>query len=141
MRRDLTEREVLLHIEKVTGFAAVVPDACSPRSSAVSTTAAVNDSYIKSTFKQPEGANPNGIPSRASLKKTTLSASVYGQQGCVSYARLKAGADLPPGVDPKLKEFALSDAEFVEVFGMAKRVFQDLPAWKRSQKKKDVGLF
>ena len=142
MRRDLTEHEVLLHIEKVTGFAVMFPVANSqPRSPAVSTTTSVNDSYIESTFKQSDAAKSNSIPSRASLKKTTLSASVYGQQGCVSYARLKAGDNLPPGVDPKLKEFALSDTEFIEVFGMDKSGFQDQPAWKRAQKKKDVGLF
>ena len=142
MRRGLTEHEVLLHIEKVTGFAVMFPVANSqPRSPAVSTTTSVNDSYIESTFKQSDAAKSNSIPSRASLKKTTLSASVYGQQGCVSYARLKAGDNLPPGVDPKLKEFALSDTEFIEVFGMDKSGFQDQPAWKRAQKKKDVGLF
>ena len=48
---------------------------------------------------------------------------------------------LPQGVDPLHKEQALSDSEFFNVFGMDKIDFYALPAWKRTNKKKEKGFF
>lgn len=62
----------------------------------------------------------------------------------VSYEILKGVVDaskLPKGVDPLNREQSLSDEEFVAVFGMDKDAFSQLPSWKRTKLKKDLGLF
>lgn len=62
----------------------------------------------------------------------------------VSYEVLKNvvdTSDLPKGVDPLNREQALSDDEFVVVFGMTKVEFNKLPGWKRTNLKKSLGLF
>lgn len=43
---------------------------------------------------------------------------------------------LPSDIDVKIKETYLTDAEFQEVFKMAKEEFAKLPAWKRNREKK-----
>lgn len=48
---------------------------------------------------------------------------------------------LPADVDPVQKELSLHDAEFTRAFKMERAAFEALPAWKRNQLKKDVGLF
>lgn len=61
----------------------------------------------------------------------------------VSYEMLKSvsdAANLPKGVDPLNREQALSDEEFVEVFGMDKASFANLAGWKRTNLKKARGL-
>ena len=45
------------------------------------------------------------------------------------------------GIDPTRREDYLTEAEFSSIFGMARDAFKALPQWKRTQKKKDVGLF
>ena len=40
-----------------------------------------------------------------------------------------------------MKETYLSDAEFQEVFKMARDEFEKLALWKRNNAKKSVGLF
>lgn len=66
--------------------------------------------------------------------------------------KLKPGADtvayeeliklrLEDGIDPTKREEYLSDDDFSSVFGMARADFAALPAWKRTQRKKEVGLF
>lgn len=45
------------------------------------------------------------------------------------------------GVDPSSKEDSLNDADFKEVFGMAKEAFHALPKWKQQNLKKEKGLF
>ena len=53
-----------------------------------------------------------------------------------------AGAsDFPQSVNPSNKEQSLSEEEFVAVFGMDKASFQKLPSWKRTNLKKEHGLF
>ncbi|XP_037070957.1 villin-1-like [Pollicipes pollicipes] len=48
---------------------------------------------------------------------------------------------LPADVDPAVKERHLAPEEFQQVFGMTPEAFGALPAWKRQQLKKQVGLF
>ncbi|XP_057368031.1 advillin-like [Daphnia carinata] len=48
---------------------------------------------------------------------------------------------LPADVDPAQKELSLHDAEFTRAFKMERTAFEALPAWKRNQLKKDVGIF
>ena len=61
----------------------------------------------------------------------------------VPYSALRNTRELPPtcSVDPTKKELALSDPEFATVFGMDKAAFASLPTWKKTAKKKEVGLF
>mmetsp|Transcript_9222 Transcript_9222/g.10698 ORF Transcript_9222/g.10698 Transcript_9222/m.10698 type:complete len:203 (+) Transcript_9222:88-696(+) len=63
---------------------------------------------------------------------------------CVPYSDLKKvndAAQLPQGVDPLNKEASLSDEEFIDVFGMDKQTFYNLPMWKRTSQKKSKLLF
>lgn len=62
----------------------------------------------------------------------------------IPYALLKDvhdPADLPSWVDPLRREEALSEEEFSRVFGMDRKDFLSLPAWKRTRQKKELGLF
>ena len=59
----------------------------------------------------------------------------------VTYGALKGTEQRPPGVDPKRKECYLNDDEFGTVFGMQREEFDKMPAWKRNEHKKRVGLF
>ena len=58
----------------------------------------------------------------------------------ISYDELKA-TDGTVGIDMERKESYLSQKEFVAVFGMDAEAFEKLPAWKRKEAKKRVGLF
>ena len=58
----------------------------------------------------------------------------------ISYDELKA-MDGTVGIDMERKESYLSREEFVVVFGVDAETFEKLPAWKRKESKKRVGLF
>lgn len=45
------------------------------------------------------------------------------------------------GVEASCREQMLSDDDFKSAFGSTKEEFQRLPGWKRTQKKKEMGLF
>lgn len=55
-----------------------------------------------------------------------------------SYDQLVAGVD---GIDITKREAYLSDADFQEVFKMAKAEFEGLPKWRQQAKKREVNLF
>ena len=59
----------------------------------------------------------------------------------VAYGELKGAEQRPAGVDPRRKECYLGDDEFKSVFGVGRDEFDKLPAWKRNEQKKKVGLF
>ena len=59
----------------------------------------------------------------------------------VEYSALKGTEARVKGVDPRRKECYLGEAEFGSVFGMGKSEFEKMPAWKRNEHKKRVGLF
>uniref|UniRef100_A0A1B0D7W5 Uncharacterized protein n=1 Tax=Phlebotomus papatasi TaxID=29031 RepID=A0A1B0D7W5_PHLPP len=48
---------------------------------------------------------------------------------------------LPEGVDPTRLEIYLSAEEFEEALGVSRGDFQDLPFWKQTKLKKEMGLF
>lgn len=54
---------------------------------------------------------------------------------------VKARGEGLESVDSRRKEDHLSDAEFALVFGIDRNEFDSLPGWKRTSKKKAVGLF
>lgn len=45
------------------------------------------------------------------------------------------------GIDPTVKEAYLSDAGFMEAFGIDRSKFEGLAAWRKIDHKKRVGLF
>ncbi|KAK8800935.1 hypothetical protein WA588_001763, partial [Blastocystis sp. NMH] len=47
----------------------------------------------------------------------------------------------PKDVDPRRREYHLSDEEFNSVFHMTKKEFESLPQWKRNQLRKSKALF
>lgn len=47
----------------------------------------------------------------------------------------------PEGIDKTRKEEYLGDEEFKKIFGCDKESFGALPAWKKNEKKKSLGLF
>ena len=57
----------------------------------------------------------------------------------LSYEQLRDA--FPEGIDKTRKEEYLSDDEFVKIIGCDKASFRALPAWKRNDKKKSLGLF
>ena len=68
-------------------------------------------------------------------RKMSIGAEVIGKKGPVPL--------LSPGDSgfPNLREAALPDGEFEELFGMEKEQFYKLRKWRQDQKKKEVGLF
>mmetsp|Transcript_45883 Transcript_45883/g.90427 ORF Transcript_45883/g.90427 Transcript_45883/m.90427 type:complete len:219 (-) Transcript_45883:55-711(-) len=58
-----------------------------------------------------------------------------------SAAELETGNSLPSGVDPKNREFYLSDQEFFSIFGMNKLDFAKQPTWKKEKAKRAARLF
>lgn len=63
-------------------------------------------------------------------------------EGTFSYDRLISASTNPaPGIDTFKRETYLSPADFEAVFGMSKEAFQQMPKWKRDQKKKALDLF
>jgi len=85
--------------------------------------------------------NSNTPSSDLASNVQALSISV---EGYIPYEQLKTindVSDLPSGVDLSTREEALSDEEFLAVFGIDKETFRLQPAWKRSSQKKAKGLF
>ncbi len=58
------------------------------------------------------------------------------------YAQLKGVAAewLPEGVDPRQREQALKDIEFLQIFGCTKEAFAGWPEWKKVTKRKEFKL-
>jgi len=48
---------------------------------------------------------------------------------------------LPVDVNPSIKEVHLSESDFQSIFKMDYKSFSDLPQWKKTQLKKNAGLF
>ncbi|XP_065656338.1 advillin isoform X2 [Hydra vulgaris] len=49
--------------------------------------------------------------------------------------------NVPNGVDPRRKEYYLTPEEFLSTFGMTLAQYDQLPQWKKDEKKKSVKLF
>mmetsp|Transcript_48741 Transcript_48741/g.146879 ORF Transcript_48741/g.146879 Transcript_48741/m.146879 type:complete len:267 (-) Transcript_48741:177-977(-) len=139
MRPGLNEDEALLQV-----------------SSDVSTSAAIRSSSATPTkpLSKKKADKPHRINQKTSQidagRKTENNADIVSstQQlevgNSVPYEILKGiydPADLPSWVDPLNREEALSEEDFSKVFGMHRKEFHSLPAWKRSQEKKAAGLF
>ena len=58
-----------------------------------------------------------------------------------SYEYLVAQKDIRSSIDVTSKEQYLDDSEFEVIFGMSRSNFEAMPAWRRTAKKKAVGLF
>lgn len=60
---------------------------------------------------------------------------------CFTLEQLQNKETLPITINKQKLEAYLSDVEFVEVFGMPKNAWYQLPAWKRTDQKREKGLF
>jgi len=68
--------------------------------------------------------------------------AVGGGSAFYSYAILSAGIEqLPENVDPGKREEFLTDAEFLEVLGMDREAWAQLPGWKQIAAKRAKNLF
>jgi len=85
----------------------------------------------------PETFQPTVITNGSSLG--SLGGYTYG--GTVPYSLLIDPEEIPESVDPQRKEEYLSEEEFMQVFGVSKDTFSELPAWKRINLKKAKQLF
>jgi hypothetical protein len=65
---------------------------------------------------------------------------VIAVQDTLEFEQLKTMKGID-GIDPTKKETYLSDEQFMEVFGVDKNAFKNMPLWRRQEKKKKVGLF
>lgn len=74
--------------------------------------------------------NVNGVPNNGPKLRYTL-----------TVLQEKDPEKLPAEVDPLCKEAYLHDSEFERVFKMERSAYEALPAWKRQDLKKKVGLF
>jgi hypothetical protein len=79
------------------------------------------------------------VQSKTEAPSATSNFSDPSTSPSLSYDELKG--TFPATVDPTKKELYLSDDEFARLFGVSKDTFIAQPAWKRNQKKKDLGLF
>jgi len=67
-------------------------------------------------------------------------AGSYGGNSFYPYSVL-TGGELPDNVDPSRKEDFLTEQEFVQVLGMDRDTWAQLPAWKRTAAKRETHLF
>eukprot|EP00727_Mastigamoeba_balamuthi_P014040 m51a1_g9259 hypothetical protein (1730) ;mRNA; r:56794-63009 len=86
-------------------------------------------------------AAPSASASAAPAASASVSDALKEYEKTYTYAELKDKAKLPPTVDKTNLERYLSNEEFQQVFGMTKEKFASLPAWQKTPKKKDAGLF
>ncbi|MEE6467429.1 hypothetical protein FKM82_007235 [Ascaphus truei] len=88
-------------------------------------------------------ANSNGsqIQSQGKHHAAPLPESKGDKSFDIALLMNKTTEDLPDGVDPSQKEMFLSDADFVNLMGMPKNQFRQLPKWKQQTLKKQYGLF
>ena len=148
MRRGLIESEALL---PKSGGASTAPPSSRPmptqRVVPLTATAvgAVSESGSDVSSAAVEAvSNPVETPPTNTF--IPISTDTTGKQSpsgvIVPYEQLKANAEeLPPDVDPLNREHSLSDEDFQSVFGMDRKSFASLPAWKRTSLKKSSGLF
>jgi hypothetical protein len=80
------------------------------------------------------GQDPPSEPKTSSPSQSDRGKSIYG----ISVLK---GTNPPPDVDQQNKEQHLSDAEFIDAFGMYREEFVNMAKWRRIQLKKSVGLF
>eukprot|EP01117_Protostelium_nocturnum_P005704 TRINITY_DN205_c0_g1_i1.p1 TRINITY_DN205_c0_g1~~TRINITY_DN205_c0_g1_i1.p1 ORF type:complete len:1692 (+),score=893.77 TRINITY_DN205_c0_g1_i1:53-5128(+) len=90
--------------------------------------------FTASFFGWDKGASGSGPVESASDALSQYS-KLY------SFDELKDKDKLPATVDKSQLEMYLEDAEFVRIFGMDKATWLTTPAWKKTPKKKEVGLF
>ncbi|XP_077347361.1 villin-1-like [Lithobates pipiens] len=121
-------------------------------SSKVSAPAKIENSNVAATVYKPHrNENPpisngnhtatNGTPSNSNSVAEAFPQSngnnVFNKELLIN----KNTEDLPDGVDPTKKEMYLTDSDFVNIFGMPKAQFCQLPKWKQQNIKKQHGLF
>lgn len=120
-----------------------------PSTSAKRVTMSTNNSFSAYTgiARQPSSSTPETDCSTGKSNSNEIPRCNFqfsADQKLFPYSVLKDISDLtdlPPGVDPANREQFLLDDEFAEVFGIEKKVFLALPAWKRKNLKKEKGLF
>jgi hypothetical protein len=59
----------------------------------------------------------------------------------LTFDQVKRGVELPPNVDPKIREQYLDDASFQELFKLDKKQFMNMKQWKKDDMKKKIGIF
>mmetsp|Transcript_16434 Transcript_16434/g.29675 ORF Transcript_16434/g.29675 Transcript_16434/m.29675 type:complete len:355 (-) Transcript_16434:250-1314(-) len=105
---------------------------------------------VASTASRSLFGKPALIPSSAHSSTNTINASLLIQSSSfkfvplkdiVSYKELCSIRLEDKLVDPTRREDYLSESEFEEVFGMKREAYEKLPAWRKQQAKKKVGLF
>jgi len=98
----------------------------------------------------PSPRFPAPVPSSASSSSSTRRRSASVKKRNVNktirkkklYTLEELQAKPPPaGIDTSQKEMYLLDQEFIEVFGMPKEEFINLPSWKQTLEKKKYNLF
>ncbi|PRP83334.1 hypothetical protein PROFUN_09315 [Planoprotostelium fungivorum] len=96
-----------------------------------------------------EGSEPVGFTSAffGWDKSLSLGASETASEALSQFSKtypieqLRDKDKLPSTVDKSQLEMYLSDAEFMSVFGMTKEAWTKTPGWKKTPKKKELGLF
>ena len=159
MHDSMTEREAILLVKKATGSTGGFPDLCTRKiQTNQCKTSKECVSMSSNNFNSPTIAlMESNLPLEKNFganhtkedvikdKSTSTSESTYRSQNIiVSYQFLQSSNHnelIAAGVDIKHKEMSLSDSDFQNIIGMNKALFSDLPKWKQTQKKKNVGLF
>jgi len=89
--------------------------------------------------KSPVKAEVKAAPAATRVTGAGEGSFLNPNAGSYSLAELKANAIA--NVDPARKEQYLSDADFQSLLKMSKAEFEKLPAWKKGDSKKRIGLF
>jgi villin 1/advillin len=134
-------------------YVANAPDGRSPNTPVMRVDCGREPSLFTSHFIgwDPEFFSKDPYISRlmelSGVENATRITSVSQVSGFLDPAANKFSADelkshvVPNGVDAANKEQYLSDAEFQTVFGVPKREFDSMAAWKKKNLKKKFGLF
>lgn len=136
MRRNLKEAEALLPASgnQTSGSTAVQPIKSMTSTSITKRAPPPLTNDASNPTSEPMSENP---ASETNQQPSTMNVEHSG--GSIPYNQLTG--TLPPGVDPKHRELALSAEEFISVFGMEKSAFAGLPGWKQTSLKKAKDLF
>lgn len=125
-------------IVKVQKFGMSVLPTASRRKSFLRVASNLRPTKLKSADTHKDNEKTDAVPSPLSIKAAVKKIEPTSTGPFFPLQELKTST--PEGIDPSRRELYLSDADFMEVFKMEKKMFGALAKWKRDMKKKDVGL-
>ena len=85
---------------------------------------------------------PNKVIDSALTESVTPSAEYLSPDKItLTFEQVKRGVELPPSIDPRIREQYLDDATFLQLFKVDKQQFMNMKQWRKEDMKKKIGIF